>query len=60
MNSTAVCKECNIKTHFDTSYKESYDKYIWKLLEGKLTELKMALQKHKEYLPHLLKRIQPL
>lgn len=44
-NSIAVCKEYNIKRHYDTNHKENYDKYVAKLREDKCSELKVTLEK---------------
>lgn len=45
MPSIAVCKEYNLKRHYDTNHKVIYDHYVAKLRENKLSELKSILQK---------------
>ena len=60
-NSLAVCKEYNIKRHYDTNHKENYDKYTGKLREDKFSELKKKhFRNSKVYLPNQLKIMLPL
>jgi hypothetical protein len=41
----AVCKEYNLKRHYDTNHKAIYDQYAAKFRQNKLSELKLILEK---------------